>query len=100
MEYNKFVIIFVLSITNKAGGNSNNTAKIKMKNLLQKQQTLSSMVDSMSNFKNEGSKRGKEIYEDYKVRVGKLIEELRAEGVSEEKHPIFRDAVTSYNYWK
>lgn len=71
-----------------------------MTTLLQKQQTISSIVDSMSNFKNEGSKRGKEIYEDCKVRCAKMIEELRAEGVNEENHPIFRDAVTSYNYWK
>jgi len=71
-----------------------------MKNLLQKQQTLSSMVNSMSNFKNEGSKRCREIYEYYKVRCCQLIEELRAEGVKEETHPIFKNAVTSYNYWK
>jgi hypothetical protein len=67
--------------------------------LLNKQQSLESLVESMSNFKNEGSERGKQMYEEYKEQAGKLIEELRGEGVDESTHPVFANAVTSYNYW-
>jgi hypothetical protein len=73
--------------------------KMNTTTLLNKQQRLESLVESMSNFKNEGSERGKQMYEEYKEQAGKLIEELRGEGVDESTHPVFANAVTSYNYW-
>lgn len=58
------------------------------------------MIESMSNLKNEGSKIGTEMYQEYRTKCGNLIEELRADGVTEQTHPTFQSAVTSYNYWK
>ena len=71
-----------------------------MKTLLEKQRSLESMVDTMSNLKNDSSKRGQEMYIDYRAKCSELIEELRLEGVNEEKNPVFKNAVSSFNYWK
>jgi hypothetical protein len=70
-----------------------------METLLDKQHMLTSFVESMSLFKNEPSERDKEMYAEYKEQAGKLIEELRKEGVDESTHPVFANAVASYNYW-
>lgn len=71
-----------------------------MKTLLEKQTSLKSMVEVMGDLKNETSNRGKELHAAYRDRCQTLIEELRAEGVSEDSHPIFKNAVASFNYWK
>ena len=60
---------------------------------------LNSMVNSMSNFKNDESKVGKDIYNNYKVRCEELISELKADGVSEVINPHFKNAVQSFKYW-
>ena len=54
----------------------------------------------MSELKNEPSRRSKEMYIEYREKCSKLIEELRLEGVNEEKNPVFKNAVSSFNYWK
>ena len=71
-----------------------------MKTLLEKQRSLESMVKSMSDLKNEPSRRSKEMYIEYREKCSKLIEGLRLEGVNEEKNPVFKNAVSSFNYWK
>ena len=71
-----------------------------MKTLLEKQRSLESMVNTMSNLKNEPSKRSQEMFVEYKEKCFKLIDELRLEGVNEDKNPVFKNAVSSFNYWK
>lgn len=70
-----------------------------MKTLLEKQQVLKSMTQTMSNLKNDFSKKGQEMYTDYVTKCSALIDELRSEGVSEEKYPIFKNAVATFNYY-
>ena len=71
-----------------------------MKDLKAEIETLKSTVDSMSNFKVDPSKRGQEMYVEYRTRCEDMIEKLRSEGAKEETHPVFAQAVTSFNYWK
>ncbi len=71
-----------------------------MTTLLESQRKLESMVKSMSNFKGDYSKRGKEMYNDYKKKSFNLINELRNKGVNEESYPIFKNSVRTFNYWK
>jgi hypothetical protein len=71
-----------------------------MKTILEKQKSLESMVETMSNLKNDSSKKGQEMFIDYRTKCSALIEELRLYGVNEEKNPVFKNAVSSFNYWK
>jgi len=71
-----------------------------VKTISEQIQSFADQVESMSNFKNEPSKKGKEIYKDYQDRLPSIIQELRNQGVNEETHPKFANAISSYNYWK
>ena len=71
-----------------------------MKTIAQQISALKSATESLSNFKNDSSNRGQEIYKDYQNRIPVMIEELRALGVNEVTHPKFKEAVVEFNYWK
>ena len=71
-----------------------------MKTLIEKQRMLKSMVETMSNFKNDKSEKGVRLYESKKIDCQNLISELRSVGVNESTHPIFANSVSSFNYWK
>lgn len=71
-----------------------------MKTLLEEIKSFESQVESMSNFKNDFTKRGLEIYRKYQENLPKVIQDLRNKGVDEATHPLFADAMVKYNYWK
>ena len=70
------------------------------KTLSEQIQSFAEQVESMSNFKNETSKRGQEIYKDYQDRLPSVIQDLRNKGVNENTHPKFANAMIMYSAWK
>lgn len=60
---------------------------------------LASLVDSMSQFKNDSSPRGRRIYESDRFKASKVIAELRDSGV-DERHPHFNASIVKFNYWR
>lgn len=60
---------------------------------------LRNLANSMSELKCDYTRRGVEMFNDYKYRCEALISELRSQGVDESTHPRFKNAVSSFKYW-